>query len=172
MVKQIIKTQVFLDEHLPTNALGEKAGLTPFSEELTAEEAERLRQSATIYRNGLSDSDLKTQPGRIPLAPFLAPESLPTGALNVFLAPRGHLPRSYMFAGELSKSDLPNSLWIQQVKANAELGHEIRQEEGETRVYGAGRDSIGVGLRIYVGGSKRIVTKVTKGDVYNVIETY
>ena len=172
MVKQIIKTQTFLDEHLPANTLGEKADLTPLSEELTVEEAERLRQSATIYRNGLSNSDLKDQVGRIPLAQFLAPEPLSTEALSVFLGPRGHLPRSNMFAGELSKLDLPDSSWIQQVKANAELGHEIRQEEGEARVYGAGRDSIGVGLRIYIGGSKRIVTKVTKGDVYNVIETY
>ena len=108
MVKQIIKTQTFLDEHLPANTLGEKADLTPLSEELTVEEAERLRQSATIYRNGLSNSDLKDQVGRIPLAQFLAPEPLSTEALSVFLGPRGHLPRSNMFAGELSKSDQGN----------------------------------------------------------------
>lgn len=207
MVKQIINTPAFLDEHLPTNTLGEKADLTLLDEKtLTPAELERLCQAAVIYKNslsgakqesvtdldikfaypaqvsvlteksqkpesnsGMSEGDFST---RIPLAQFLAPEPLSTEALNVFLGPRGHLPRSNMFAGELSKLDLPDSSWIQQIKADAELGHEIHQEEGETRVYGAGRDSIGVGLRIYIGGSKRIVTKVTKGDVYNVIETY
>lgn len=66
MVKNLIKdTNTFditktpsreiLDEHLPTNTLGEKADLTSLDEELSAFELELLTRTALIYQNSLSD---------------------------------------------------------------------------------------------------------------------
>lgn len=66
MVKNLIKdTNTFditkppsreiLDEHLPTNTLGEKADLTSLDEELSAFELELVTRTALIYYNSLFD---------------------------------------------------------------------------------------------------------------------
>ena len=53
--KPIIKAREILDEHLPTNALGEKADLTSLDEELSAFELESVTRAALIYQNSLFD---------------------------------------------------------------------------------------------------------------------
>ena len=53
--KPIIKAREILDEHLPTNALGEKADLTSLDEELSAFELELVTRTALIYYNSLFD---------------------------------------------------------------------------------------------------------------------
>ena len=67
--KPIIKAREILDEHLPTNALGEKADLTSFDEELSAFKLESVTRIALIYQNSLSDlsdlSDLPTIPVKL-----------------------------------------------------------------------------------------------------------
>ena len=53
--KPIIKAREILDEHLPTNALGEKADLTSLDEELSAFKLESVTRIALILQNPLFD---------------------------------------------------------------------------------------------------------------------
>lgn len=53
--KPIIKAREILDEHLPTNALGEKADLTSLDEELSAFKLESVTRIALIHQNSLFD---------------------------------------------------------------------------------------------------------------------
>lgn len=53
--KPIIKAREILDEHLPTNALGEKADLTSLGEELSAFKLESVTRIDKVLQNSLSD---------------------------------------------------------------------------------------------------------------------
>ena len=92
--KPIIKAREILDEHLPTNALGEKADLTSLDEELSAFKLESVTRIALIYQNSLSDlSDLSDLPS-IPVKLTKSLYSDPS--------------RPRMFAKELSKDPAAN----------------------------------------------------------------
>ena len=86
--KPIIKAREILDEHLPTNTLGEKADLTSLDEELSVFELELLTRTALIYQNSLFD---------LPCIPVKLTKSLYSDP-----------SRPRMFAKELSKDPAAN----------------------------------------------------------------